>query len=100
MENSQQNNEAKIENAVKKYTISEFRILVFLIGAIAAVLAPYFLTINRLNILEKDVNTIQTNELVHIAADIKDLKDEMKVNSTEHSEIDKKLERILTILEK
>ena len=50
--------------------------------------------------IQKDIDTISSNELLHIQNSITDLKVQQSENVKKINEIDKKIERILTILER
>ena len=93
MENNPQFN---TDSAVRRILKNDITIL---ISIIVGVYAFVTLIILPLKSNEKEIDIIKTNHLVHIEASINEIKAELKENNSFHSDTDKKLERIITILE-
>ena|SRR3990167_102268 len=92
------------ETAIRKVIFNEVSLLISITGFI---LAGFLYLTNPVNKIEKqiisiqkDIDTISQNELSHIQGAINDVKVQQSENTKKINEIDKKIERILTILEK
>ena len=92
------------ETAIRKVIFNEVSLLISITGFI---LAGFLYLTNPVNKIEKqiisiqkDIDTISQNELSHIQGAINDVKVQQSENVKKINEIDKKIERILTILER
>ncbi len=83
-------------NLIRKVLGNEVAQLLSIIVVVYAFISMVILPIQR---MEQEINTIKNNELVHVQAS---LIDQANLNSKQDdkiNEIDKKLERVITILE-
>jgi hypothetical protein len=91
------------ESFIRKCLKSEISTLISIVVATVAFVGWFYANSSNsheeIAMIKKDIEIINTNHLTHIQNDIAELKEDGKKNATDHSEIDKKLERILTILE-
>ncbi len=70
-----------------------------LIGIIVIVYTFISMVILPIQRMEQEINTIKNNELMHVQADLKNQADANGKQDDKINEIDKKLERVITILE-
>src|SRR3990167_2198582 len=92
------------DTAIRKVLFNEVSLFISVTGFI---LIGFLYLTNPVNKIEKqiisiqkDIDTISQNELSHIQSAIADVKIQQSDNTKKINEIDKKIERILTILEK
>ena len=91
------------DTAIRRVLFNEVSLFISITGFI---LVGFLYLTNPLNKIEKqiisiqkDIDTISKNELSHIQNSIADVKIQQSENVKKINEIDKKIERILTILE-
>lgn len=88
-------NNSKIRAIYENDVVFVIRILTFVFGVIAA----FFWIKYDIGIMQKDIDIIRTNELVHIQASINENKEDIKENKDTIQKINLNIEKILTILE-
>ena len=91
------------DTAIRRVLFNEVSLFISITGFI---LVGFLYLTNPVNKIEKqiisiqkDIDTISKNELSHIQNSIADVKIQQSENVKKINEIDKKIERILTILE-
>jgi predicted PurR-regulated permease PerM len=70
-----------------------------IIGVYAWIQKPVSELKTQTALLSQQIEQIKTNDLVHIKEDLTEIKDNLKTYQANEVEIEKKIERILTILE-
>jgi hypothetical protein len=83
-------------NSIRKVLHNEIAQLIAIVIVVYTFITMVILPIQR---MQQEIDTIKNNELVHVQAA---LKDQAELNSKQDdkiNEIDKKLERVITILE-
>ena len=89
-------------NRIRKIIFNEISLFIGMAGVIIAsilfITGPDADLRQDIELIKKDINIINTNDLVHIQETLNEISVDLKGNSTNINEINIKLERILTIL--
>jgi hypothetical protein len=81
------------ENVTKKWLSEEIKFFIILGTMLTSIILGYSSLERKLAVQQEIVDNIRGNHLVHIQTSLEE-------NSKQHLEIEKKIERILTILER
>lgn len=83
-------------NIVRKVLGNEIAQLIGIIIAVYVFISMVILPIQR---MEQEIDTIKNNELIHVQVNLEEIKTVNSKQDEKINEIDKKLERVITILE-
>jgi hypothetical protein len=90
------NGNGNTENVVRRVMKNDITLLISIVVTAYAFLSMVILPLQKVS---QRVDYIEDNHLSHIQDDIEEIKNVLKTNDAHDADVDKKLERILTILE-
>jgi hypothetical protein len=86
------------ESALRKFLKSEISTIVFFIGFVSSIIWFCAGIQKNIALMQKDIDLIQTNHLVHVQADIKEIKDGDIVRDTKIDTLGNNIIKIMTKL--